>query len=155
MSQPPIRIAPSINRHKLASLLVFFWTIVFFLLTFSTIITLHKTASWRAETAVKSEAFNAGRCMAFAYNKSEIENEKCKQYELCDSQSWDCRQLDEKLYDNTVNGYTTNTLIQLAFLYAIGTIFFFLAGRKGLSVLEALITGAIAGWRDFRKWMTN
>jgi hypothetical protein len=153
MSQP-IKLVPSINRHKLASLLLVFWTVVFFLLTLSTIINLHDVAYRQAETAVHSEAFFAGRCVVDAYNKPDFEIEKCKQSGICDK-SWSCRQLDEKLYDNTADSYVASTLFKAVVLYTIGAIVFFWAGRTGLSLLEALITGAIAGWRDFRKWITN
>jgi hypothetical protein len=154
MSQTRIRIAPQVNRSKLAILFALAWTIVFILLNFATITTLNRAAYRQAEIATEGEAFAAGRCMAGAYNKTEFEIEKCKQLELCEH-SWSCRKLNEKLYDKTVSDYTTGTLLDTAIWYILGVTFFFLAGRTGLALLEALIIGALAVWRSFGKWITN
>jgi len=154
MSPTRLRIAPSINRRKLAILLVLAWTIVFFLLNFSTITTLDIEAHRQAEAETEREAFAAGRCFFGAYNKTQIEIEKCKQLELCEH-SWTCRELNETLYDKTLYDYKIGTLLGTAIWYTLGVIIFFVAGRMGFDLLEALVTGAIASWRNFRKWITN
>jgi hypothetical protein len=154
MSITYIRIAPSINRAKLAFLAVAFWTIVFISLTISNLESIRIDANSKAEQEVEQSYSYANRCLALVHeDKTEVD--RCKQLEHCSTGEFSCRRLNETYYDKIAYDYAVNTRIRIAAWYITGLMFFFVVGRIGLATLEALASGALAGWRTFRTWITN